>query len=321
MCSHFPACYGLLGGGGSSNSTFLPTTSRAVERSHSRKMPIGIANSGNLCFIISLIQLIANQEHLRSVLVSAWGGLFEVYDGTEGVMPSFCLDEILSHLKMDDGRQHDVNEALRQLMHDKEGLKSFMFSMVKEGVARDLTASLDACDVMFETSQIVEQEWILEVPLLKKINTIRDLFLAWSEDGGYGEVFNRGSERHEVDSSFRKLTSTSDNLFISLKRFAWSDQRQVKVTDSVSMPRFFKIPSEFIEVNSKREYHLSGFIVHLGENASNGHYIVYIKNGEHWYCCNDSRVVEAGRSIDGAIKQGYLYYYRSSSSDDGFELI
>ena len=44
------------------------------------------------------------------------------------------------------------------------------------------------------------------------------------------------------------------------------------------------------DLNSNTNYKLFSILVHLGNNASSGHYFVFIKKQNFWYKFNDSEV-------------------------------
>lgn len=105
-----------------------------------------------------------------------------------------------------------------------------------------------------------------------------------------------------------KFTHVPEDLFFSISRFRFFDERAHKINDDFELPLNFKLDEKF--ANCSANYELDAFMVHLGDSDS-GHYISYVKDKDgHWFECNDSNVTyKSEDEIAKIAKQAYVLHY------------
>ena len=72
-------------------------------------------------------------------------------------------------------------------------------------------------------------------------------------------------------------------------------------------------PTTTATINGKRDYsdgkgryRLRGFVTHMGQSTSSGHYVAHMEKEGVWYIFNDEKVAVSKRTPRG---YGYLYLY------------
>lgn len=71
---------------------------------------------------------------------------------------------------------------------------------------------------------------------------------------------------------------------------------------------------EVLEIGEHR-WSLRAFLIHHGLQADSGHYTAYVRKNDVWYHLDDERVTP-NAPIEGALKEGYIYYYGPEGGDE-----
>lgn len=103
-------------------------------------------------------------------------------------------------------------------------------------------------------------------------------------------------------------------------KFYASEVRSYKIQDSLEDPlETFTLEKDHIEIGQNQEYDLTGYIIHLGERADNGHYVSYVKKKDEWYCCDGLNITKCNLSeLNQDHKPGSasMWFYSQKGSQD-----
>ncbi|WP_437840548.1 hypothetical protein [Sorangium sp. So ce1153] len=115
-----------------------------------------------------------------------------------------------------------------------------------------------------------------------------------------GTVRVRSSKAYHPSARKRRETTTvkvaPDHWLVALNRFGWGEDGGGKKKRQVDVP---------LDLGGKP---LRAFVVHIGDRATEGHYLAYVHVSGLWYRVDDERVHD-GVAIDEAVKHAYLLYY------------
>ncbi|WP_437516400.1 ubiquitin carboxyl-terminal hydrolase [Sorangium sp. So ce1099] len=110
----------------------------------------------------------------------------------------------------------------------------------------------------------------------------------------------RTSKAYHPSAWKRRETTTlkvaPDHWLVALNRFGWGEDGGSKKKRQVDVPVVFLGKP------------LRAFVVHIGDRATEGHYLAYVHVNDVWYRVDDERVHD-GAAIDEAVKDAYLLYY------------
>ena len=105
------------------------------------------------------------------------------------------------------------------------------------------------------------------------------------------------------------LTKSPTFLIIQLKRFG--PQLNSKIQTDV-------IPNTKLSLPNHDSFELTAVSDHVGSKISSGHFVSYIKSGQHWTLCNDASIsIVPEASVRN--KNNYLYFYRKVVTTDSEE--
>ena len=98
-----------------------------------------------------------------------------------------------------------------------------------------------------------------------------------------------------------KICNCPKYFIVALKRYRVKGNSVMKANEKVVCPLVWEY--------DKYEYNCRGFVVQTG-GLNGGHYIAFIKQGEKWYCCNDSTISEVSEDkINSVICHSYILLY------------
>ena len=96
------------------------------------------------------------------------------------------------------------------------------------------------------------------------------------------------------------LTQSPTFLIIQLKRFGL--QLNSKIQTDV-------IPDTKLTLPNQDSFELTAVADHVGSNIFSGHFVSYIKSGQHWTLCNDANISSVPETSVGN-NNNYLYFYQ-----------
>lgn len=117
-------------------------------------------------------------------------------------------------------------------------------------------------------------------------------------------------EKQQVSKGLRLATAPSI-LVCHLKRFAIDKYGRLRrLHKHVQIPQRLEIGDYMSKVNKATPppYELTGVLVHQGRSCNSGHYLSYVRSGEHWFKANDSVVTKVDIS-DVLKQQAYILVY------------
>ena len=286
------------------------------------KPHIGLPNPDNLCYMITIVQLLFGMKFSRLMFSS--GLSWHCYDpnttesfhefGRKGGFIAIALrtlfqkmyfrnyshtvvpfkDALVSYqpfMDFDNKCQHDANELLTRLLDtlkdvfpEADGSSTILecFSSRICSFKRCLR-----CQMEFAGPGCDGKSTSLSIPLHG--NNINDCLSKYFEEEELSDPVECSNCRSRTQSKKRLLIETRMILIISLKRF---DNEGIKNNTNISFPLEDLDMSSFLVSNSHTtKYNLVATINHHGETVQRGHYDLNMKTGAHlWTRFNDESV-------------------------------
>lgn len=130
-------------------------------------------------------------------------------------------------------------------------------------------------------------------------------------DGRVKSEMNAGVVR---DHRWRLTGELPRVLTIQLKRFNFSTilAQSFKLHEKISTGAVFTIPADLAPDGAAHDYHLKGFIMHLGATPGGGHYVSYVRVGARWYFYDDAdqHAVPVADALE-RVKDAYIVTYEA----------
>ncbi|MCG8340299.1 MAG: ubiquitin carboxyl-terminal hydrolase [Cytophagales bacterium] len=311
---------------GKGSSTPKASSATCSDLNKDNRMPGGMANAGNTCYVAATMQALAvvYDKTFSTIDTSSWtderkavaGAIEKVIRQIRGGQPvnyngmKKFLQTLVENNWYPGGRQQDAEELL-----------SFIFNIFGLNPPIKVASIISPIerDEAVPDSPKIEPSFILplEIPEENKDSLdIQDCLLAFFKRE---EVDYKYEESGCWSKAYKKLRLTDDLptiMAIQLKRFKqeWKVGKVIKqkIENSVNTPLFLTIPAACMnDGQASHAYNLVAFVVHIGKTLDFGHYIAYVKRVDKWFRCNDSwvgKVTESDASKEA--KKAYVYFYQ-----------
>jgi hypothetical protein len=122
----------------------------------------------------------------------------------------------------------------------------------------------------------------------------------------FQEVIRRS---FSTDRSTQQLAEAPSSFFASFNRFAFVGREAEKITEEVRIPlKGFEFPSDCLKTKEEAHYICDAFILHQEQKS---HHVAYVKKGDQWYLCDDSRVT-AVTDLEAAVamRKAYICHFK-----------
>lgn len=84
----------------------------------------------------------------------------------------------------------------------------------------------------------------------------------------------------------------------------------MKISDPIQMPEKLILEGRFANSQTDHAYSCDAFILHIGQGASGGHYVTYVKRNNVWWLCNDTEVTRVQEDeVRNAMRFAYIFHY------------
>lgn len=230
------------------------------------------------------------------------------------------------------GQQEDPTEFLVTLLdHMMQCLSSanvpsfnkYMSSSLHSIFGYNLKSSIKCTSCLNETVQ-ENYESLLSISIARYSNLQGALaaFFSQTELDGNNSFQCLKCKKTTAALKSLRLVNISPVVFISLKRFLYDQNANIirKLTHFVSFPEFLDLMPYFdahvFQSNehdrqlNKLVYQLYGVLIHLGDNAQNGHIFTYIRSSDNaWYTANDEKVSPTNLKHVLSDNNSYLLCY------------
>lgn len=287
----------------------------------------GIPNAGNTCYIASVLQMIAATPVYRQVfeaespdvdtqrLIDLGTNLLRKIDAQYapqpqeqepvGAVTAQEIREFRDQLVIC-GWPHGGEEELAE-QQDAGELFLFMMDLLGSGNRVDLVHDFQDRGGLAQQENV--QSPTLNLSGLRAVgsqHTMEDL-LGLNLNRTETEVLGGGLRDHVWT-----LNALPQTLTIQLLRFNFSTVlgRAFKLRERVLTGREITIPARHAPGNLAVTYDLTSLVSHQGGSPATGHYVSYVRRGDHWYLANDRALDQVSdEEVDQAAQSAYLYTY------------
>ncbi|KAJ3037773.1 hypothetical protein HK097_003385 [Rhizophlyctis rosea] len=299
--------------------------------------PRGLRNSGNMCYMNTILQPLVHCAPFHNVLKQfgasnphSFGGRTPILDAillflnefseeetrdsldvakatAEAFAPEYIYEALRKWKKLEvQGRQEDAEEFLGFLL---DGLHEEMLSVAGKGKAGPAQAQ-----------QAAEDDQWLEVGKKNKTLVNRQIKTEPSPITG---IFS-GTMRSMVRRAGKRDSANTEpfqTLQLEITRFVYDTETNTirKLHKHVEYPVSLKIRPEILSPSARQttgttlEYQLFAVIYHHGQLAGGGHYTCHVqRDGDQWLCFDDEEVSVAREKdvlTGGKDRQPYMFFY------------
>lgn len=287
--------------------------------------PPSLRNPHNFCYLNAALQALNSLTFFTEAIEASHAGIFYA----ENTLPSaFCnfiaaaktgnyenelneLQDIAAPVMLalaggaEACGQQDASEFTRKLLTDflyETEVGDFAAVITKLFYSENkpyVTCPNPAASKPVKYDLATESLNALDLPMLNKLTiTLEDLLNNYKTDKNY-------PYRGRTDCTKINDLTYAPIVIINLQRFkVIPGQAIVKFDKPVQVP----LKTKF----NGMDYELKSVIVQSGGIAG-GHYIAYVKEGNTWWKCDDTRITEVDSipELTKAIKDGYNFFYQS----------
>ena len=294
----------------------LPGASRVTptNNSHAASAPVGLPNIGNSCYMNAALQIFANLYP-------------DAFEGKEGRIAEVGRNMIEAIKGNDKKDVRAAAVAFREAIQAPEGLNWHVGNNQQD--AHELMIELFEKLNLSEAARCAHQyriftgrgtqrkRWNAVEPFSEMLLTVnmekRPMQVLW--DNNFCPASIEQEDGSVVTAQEQILLADLENLPNGiLPILAGRFSPEAKNITLVKLPFHVTIRKEHQHNGTQRKpYRLVAFIHHRGNTPHSGHYVAYVRKGEQWFCCDDSRVsAVSNKSAESVAERAYLYYYQPS---------
>ena len=115
-----------------------------------------------------------------------------------------------------------------------------------------------------------------------------------------------------IKEEIKEFVIPPQEMLVVLKRFDYDDYaNRIKINTPIAVPLTIELPAEAVKTHQRVTYELDGFVQHIGERGSSGHYVAYSNINGKWIKYNDKIAAELSLAqIQIALQNPYFLHYR-----------
>jgi hypothetical protein len=298
----------------------------------------GIPNYASNCFAISAYQLVKSNPSLYNAIFKSptfkadrrFDALRAFDRKYDSGIPLSAADmqkvrtDCLTQFGIPDTEHQDPYEVLTNALFAHIPASSPLYSTITTTRVLEFTVPKDMVDTSImgmDNTKVISQEEMtgnqVKVRVRQTLRTDPMLSLPVSLTGiSSGATLEEviAQDLSEVSEELQELSpeinareinrdftlNVPKTLMLTLKRF---DSYGNKVSDPVS------VPSGEIRLDERGAHQVKGFVVHLGQDRDNGHYVEFQKVGSQWFLNDDkeSNPISTAAAIC-AMQDAYILY-------------
>ena len=308
-------------------------------------MPVGLKNLGNTCYVNSFLQIWFHNVPFRTALYK-WDPSQDALEAdnesqleAENYRPRgkvASLQALFSMMEFSNRRAVDPNDFIAklgldpQVQQDAAEFSKLFISLLESSLS---------CQMEEEVRQIVQNQfrgeyayvtkcchcqresktpsyfYELDLPLQGQktlLSCLQD-FLKDEKLEGDNQYFCQGCECKRDAKRCVRLCKLPPVLNLQLNRFIFDMQtgRKKKLNSFVQFPEVLEMASYLRqEPSDENTYHLTGVLMHVGAEASHGHYIAHIQEATtaQWFKFSDAQVekLQQGRNRLGSENDPFM---------------
>jgi hypothetical protein len=274
--------------------------------------PKGLPNKGNNCWINSSLQMILNAPRLEATLQT--NGLFRLISQRYHAVQSQSIAEDID------------SNAVRTFLHLATGGKVSALPVQEDAVAlfeylfSEIKQENGKPECLYTLTQVLKKA-SGEVSIEKRSEPMISLQMLPKRDSFDGYLMNFFNCKDDLGQDIQVFFDRPpEDLIIHFKRFYQDFDRasgkgaRCKVGDEVEVPLEFDLPARCSISSQTQKYECCSFNVHRGA-LDGGHYVAYVKKGDAWWCCNDTKIEAVSLSeVERQIKNAYCIHFQQKTA-------
>lgn len=262
--------------------------------------PVGLRNSGNICYINAGIQLLETSPYYRNVMLQKeeLAVLREVHNGMGLAQKEH--QKIATKADSESVRRWLINERRAELSRFGQEDASVLLRDVLTAARPPLP--VNEALIRSKRVEISNPRW--EMPWLDvsiASENFEKNFLANFRD--HSEYKDEKIEKIEKIEMIREFTEAPSELFLCLKRFNSAPPLFIESKNTTPMVfpknRRLTLPRGTLRGVQSATYEFDAFVKHRGAFIDGGHYVAYVKKiidgKESYWECDDSRVQQVSK--------------------------
>lgn len=261
--------------------------------------PVGLINSGNNCWVNSIMQWMVHIPSLRDAV----NNLPQEMQGVKDFVRDYGLDQF-AHRNLGSANSQNIRSLLSTLSN----------TIRNDASQQDASEAMHL--VLNRAPSHIRLFQNMETHLNGNVHNSRQCLLPINLANCQGKNFHQLLNSHfsnmtAVGEEKTYFTNLPNEMIMQFSRFSSNNGAMHKVGDNLPIPLSFMLPAEYVRSNQTAEYSIDAFIVHFGADLHGGHYISYNKTPDgRWWQCNDSVVHEiTEEQVRFLLPQAYLCHY------------
>lgn len=274
----------------------------------------GIKNSGNVCYLISILQALAHLRAMwRNVLAFTcaspkkklsfeYGKFQEALWSTDLRLPPDPAD-LAKLLGLQPKVQQDAQEALHGLL---DGLMEEQGGWFQEAFQVATSSSVKCASCHHGAEEVIEPFTRIVVPVWESHTQLQDGLNQWAAPDVIQD--SRCTLCGEAKSQTTRLSMLPEVLILQLARFAYcKDMGVQKKERAIQLPLALDVDPWMARGCEGARYSLASVVSHHGPVPDAGHYSSTVLVDTNWYTFNDDVVTRTEAPTHG--DEAYILFY------------
>ena len=306
--------------GGSNEMSQTNSTPASAQRDpmyNGVRIPIGLKNEGNDCWLNAALQVVRNAPRLKDKIAARSSVCNQFFQSCEEEEKSRAM--VLQSTNSRSVREYLCNVRPGVDLCGQDDPETFFEEVFSQEVGSPQTHSLHQFEQEIN-GRLTQNE---TGPIIQHGHAI-NIDVASNPGAPFNELFELvfDYEVNLVDRLRKFFHEVPQDLLIKVGRV-----RQIgegahmlgeRTTAEFLMPEEITLPQGVCRevLGASPRFICSGFVVHIGGSGSginSGHYVACVKKENQWFFCNDESVTPIDEDLAHNLsKNGYFYHYARS---------